>query len=108
MSRTPRISTRPRPPTAAATASPIPPQTEWSSTVTMALVSPAARTRVAASTGFTEYRSMTRTAIPSFCRMSWAARASCTVTPAAAMVTASFAVARSVFDPPTGKASSLA
>ena len=78
ISRTPSISTRARPATAAATASPIPPHTEWSSTVTIALRLRRGRTSVAASIGFTEYRSMTRTAMPSFfseCRTRRAPRA---------------------------------
>ena len=53
-SRTPSISTGARPFTAAATASPMPPQTLWSSTVRIALVSAAAFCSVAASIGLTE------------------------------------------------------
>ncbi len=108
ISRTPRISTRARPATTAATASPIPPHTLWSSTVTMARVSPAARIRVSTSIGFTEYRSMTRTAMPSAFSFSYADSASCRVTPAATTVTASLSLERRVLDPPTGNGSSLA
>src|SRR6185503_6411445 len=54
ISRTARMDTGAAAPTAAATASPIPPQALWSSTVTIPRVSFAACRRVASSRGFTE------------------------------------------------------
>jgi DNA ligase D-like protein (predicted polymerase) len=74
---------------AASTASPRPPSGQWSSTVTKLPVASAAARSVCVSTGLTEYRSITRAAMPSAASESAAMSASWTVTPAAMMVTRS-------------------
>ena len=74
---------------ALSTASPRPPSAQWSSTQRMPAVSRPAAAMAAASIGLTEYRSRTLTRSPSISSAAPALIASCTVIPAAAMVTSS-------------------